>query len=117
MLEAVFSVATAGVDTADLEELVRTLIKCIVCELAVALELIVVTSFKSPLNPITNPHPMSSHLTRDSTLKPQHIVSDHLSFCNEFSFASDTTPFQFCITKKTIFSHCLNRCFSTLFFT
>jgi hypothetical protein len=34
-------------------------------ELAMALQLIVVTSFKSPINPITNPNPMSS-LTRNN---------------------------------------------------
>jgi hypothetical protein len=39
----------------------RAVVNCSVHELAVALLLIVITSFKSPINPITIPNPVSSH--------------------------------------------------------
>jgi hypothetical protein len=37
------------------------IVNCRVCELAIPLQLIVVTISKSPINLITNPNPMSSH--------------------------------------------------------
>jgi hypothetical protein len=40
---------------------VHAVVDCRVCELAVALELIVVTLCKSLINPITNPNPIFSH--------------------------------------------------------
>jgi hypothetical protein len=36
------------------------------CQLAIALKLLLVASFKSPIYPITDPNPPSIHLTRDS---------------------------------------------------
>jgi hypothetical protein len=39
------------------------------CESAIALELVVVTIFKSPINPITNPYPFCSHTNRVTVLK------------------------------------------------
>jgi hypothetical protein len=54
------------VKTADREGLVRSIVDCTVCKLAMSLQLLVVTSFKSPIDPITNPNPVSSHLTRDN---------------------------------------------------
>jgi hypothetical protein len=45
---------------------VRAVVNCRVYELARALELLVVMSFKSPINRITNPNLVSSHLTRDN---------------------------------------------------
>jgi hypothetical protein len=44
-------------DTADWEGLACAVVNRKVCELAIALYLIVVTSFKTPINPITNPNP------------------------------------------------------------
>jgi hypothetical protein len=41
---------------------VRAVVKCTVCELALALYLLVVTSFKSPVNQITNPYPVSRRI-------------------------------------------------------
>jgi hypothetical protein len=52
---------TAGEDTADCEDLVRAVVNCNVCELAIVLKLIVVTSFKSPIKPIINQNPVYSH--------------------------------------------------------
>jgi hypothetical protein len=41
-------------------------VNCIVRELAIAPELLVVTSFKNPINSTTNLNPVFSHLTRDN---------------------------------------------------
>jgi hypothetical protein len=43
------------------EDLVRAVMNCKVCELAIASELLVVTICKSPIDPITNPSPVYSH--------------------------------------------------------
>jgi hypothetical protein len=39
----------------------QAVVNCSACELVTALELLVVTIFKSPVNPITNPNPVCSH--------------------------------------------------------
>jgi hypothetical protein len=44
----------------------RAVVNCRVCELAIALWLILVTICKSPTHPIKNPNPVSSHQTRDN---------------------------------------------------
>jgi hypothetical protein len=40
---------------------VCAVVNCRVCEIAIALELIVVTSCKRPVNPVINPNPIYSH--------------------------------------------------------
>jgi hypothetical protein len=50
-----------GEHTADWEDLVRAAVYCRVCELAIALSLLVVTICKCSVNPITNPNPLHSH--------------------------------------------------------
>jgi hypothetical protein len=61
--------ATTGEDTADWEDLVRAVVNCRVCELAIALWLLVVMICKLSINPITNPNPSIITHTRDSILK------------------------------------------------
>jgi hypothetical protein len=39
----------------------RAVVNCRVCELAIALQLLVVTICKCSVNPITNPNPVYSH--------------------------------------------------------
>jgi ribosomal protein L37AE/L43A len=59
--------ATTGEHTASCEELVRAVANCRVCELAIALQLLVVMVWKCSVNPITNPNPVYSHThTRDN---------------------------------------------------
>jgi hypothetical protein len=53
--------ATTGEDAAEWEDLVRAVVNCIVCELAIALQLLVVTICKCSINAITNPNPGCSH--------------------------------------------------------
>jgi hypothetical protein len=53
--------ATTGEDTADWEDLVRAVVNCRVCEIAITLQLLVVTFRKSSINPITNSNPVYSH--------------------------------------------------------
>jgi hypothetical protein len=42
------------------EKTVRAKVKCKVCELAIALWLLVIPNIKSAINPITNPNPVYS---------------------------------------------------------
>jgi hypothetical protein len=51
----------------DVEGLARAVVRCKVCELVKLLLVLVVMSCKSPINAITNPYPIYSHLTRDNT--------------------------------------------------
>jgi hypothetical protein len=44
--------------------LVRAIVNCRACKLITELQLIVVTGFKSSINPVANPKPVCSHLTR-----------------------------------------------------
>jgi hypothetical protein len=55
--------ATTGEDTADSEDLVHDVVNCRLCELAIALQLLMVMScvFKCLINTITNPIPVYSH--------------------------------------------------------
>jgi hypothetical protein len=53
--------ATTGENTADWEDLVRTVVNCWVCKLATAVKLLIVAICKLSLNPITNPNPVYSH--------------------------------------------------------
>jgi hypothetical protein len=53
--------ATAGKDIANREDLSYSIVKSRIRELLTALYLLVVTSYKSLTNPITNPNPMSIH--------------------------------------------------------
>jgi hypothetical protein len=55
-----------GEDIADWKDLVRAVVNYGMCELAVALDLIVVTVCKSPINPITNRTPSIFTQSRDS---------------------------------------------------
>jgi hypothetical protein len=48
---------TTGEHTADWEDLARIVINCTVCELTIALQLLVITIRKCSVNPITNPNP------------------------------------------------------------
>jgi hypothetical protein len=48
-------------DTADSEDLLQAALNFIVCELAIALQLRVVTICKCSINPITNPNPVYGH--------------------------------------------------------
>jgi hypothetical protein len=52
---------TTGEDAADWEDLVRVVVKCRVCELAIALQLLVLTICEFSTDPITNPNPVYSH--------------------------------------------------------
>jgi hypothetical protein len=52
-----------------IEELVLVVVNCGVCELMTALQSPAIMCCKSPINSITNPNPVSSHLTRDNTFK------------------------------------------------
>jgi hypothetical protein len=55
--------------TVDVEELVRAAVSCRICELAIALQLFVVTNSKCSINPITNPNSVYSHThTRDNII-------------------------------------------------
>jgi hypothetical protein len=49
------------VKTADWESLVHAVVNCKMCELAIALQLLVVTICKCSINTITNPNPVYSH--------------------------------------------------------
>lgn len=53
--------ATAGKDIANREDLVCSVMKSRICELLTALYLLVVTSYRSLINPITYPNPLSSN--------------------------------------------------------
>jgi hypothetical protein len=49
------------------EDELRRLSSC--CnDLTIAVQLLVVTMCKYSINPVTNPHPISSHLTRDNVV-------------------------------------------------
>jgi hypothetical protein len=63
--------ATTGEDTVDWESLVRAVVNCRVCELAIVLELLVFTICKCSINPITNPNSIYSQ-----TLSRDNIVVD-----------------------------------------
>jgi hypothetical protein len=52
---------------------VRAVVNYRVCELEIQLELLVVTIFKSPRNPISNPNLVYSHLPRDSIFASKRI--------------------------------------------
>jgi hypothetical protein len=52
---------TTGKDAADWENLVCTVAICKAYKLVRLLELLVVTSYKHPINSVTNPNPMSAH--------------------------------------------------------
>jgi hypothetical protein len=52
---------------------VRAIVNCKVCELAIQLELLVVTIFKSQINPISNPNLVYSHIPRDSIFASKSI--------------------------------------------
>jgi hypothetical protein len=58
--------ATASEDTKDL---VRAVVNCSVCEFVKASKVYVVTTYKCPTNPITNPNPVSNHQTRGNTFE------------------------------------------------
>jgi hypothetical protein len=45
----------------DVEDLASAIVNCKMCELVKLLQLPVVTSYKSPINQIINPNPVSSH--------------------------------------------------------
>jgi hypothetical protein len=53
--------ATPGEGIVDWEDLVRAVVNCRVCELALALQLLVVMIGKCSVSPITNPNPVYSH--------------------------------------------------------
>jgi hypothetical protein len=55
------AVTSGMVKVADWEELVHYAMNCRVCDIATALELIVVMSCKVEINPTTNPNPDYSH--------------------------------------------------------
>jgi hypothetical protein len=55
--------ATTGKDP---EGLVHAVMNCRVCELAIVLQLIVVMVCKHPINLITHPNPVCSHLTHEN---------------------------------------------------
>jgi hypothetical protein len=59
--------ATTGEDTAVWEDLIHAVVNHWVCELARALQLLVVMFRKSSVNPITNPNLLCCHHTCDST--------------------------------------------------
>jgi hypothetical protein len=50
-----------GEEAADCEILIRALVNCRVCELAIMLLLVVLTICKCSINPITNPNSACSH--------------------------------------------------------
>jgi hypothetical protein len=56
--------AVTGVNTAEWEVLVRAVVNCRVCELAITLQLCVVMICMCSINPITNPNPVCSHSYR-----------------------------------------------------
>jgi hypothetical protein len=57
---------TTGEHTADWEDLVRVVVNCSVYELAIALQLFVVTPYKRSINPITKPSTSTVTHTRDN---------------------------------------------------
>jgi hypothetical protein len=50
-----------GEDTACLEDLIRAVVKCIVSELVMLLDLLVVKAFKCSIYPISNPDLVFTH--------------------------------------------------------
>jgi hypothetical protein len=68
--------ATMCGDTADSKDSLRAVVNCIVCELAIALYLLVVTMCS--INSITNPNPVYSHThTRDNINRQSFLISPH----------------------------------------
>jgi hypothetical protein len=61
-------------DTADSEESARVLANCRWCELAIALELLLITNLESPLNPITNPNPLYNQKRRDDIKVANSVI-------------------------------------------
>jgi hypothetical protein len=53
--------ATTGEDTTDRDDLVRYVVNCRECELAIALELLVYMICNCSVNPITDPNLVYSH--------------------------------------------------------
>jgi hypothetical protein len=53
--------ATTAEDAGDWKDLVHVLMRCRVCELAVVLQLLVVTICECSLNRITDPNPVGSY--------------------------------------------------------
>jgi hypothetical protein len=67
---------TTGEDRAGLENFVRALVNCRVCELALVLLLSVVTFCKSSINPVSNPNTVYSHThTRDNMVRPHLAIA------------------------------------------
>jgi hypothetical protein len=53
--------AMTGEVTTDWKDLVRAVVNCRVCELAIALWLLVVTTCKCSINPIASQNPIDNH--------------------------------------------------------
>jgi hypothetical protein len=68
---------TTGDDTADWEGLVRAAVNCRICELALALELLIATISKCSIDPSTNPKPVYSH---SHTWQYSSPSEHHISF-------------------------------------
>jgi hypothetical protein len=74
--------ATTGEDIGNWEDIVRAVMKCRVCELVIAVSLLVVTIYKCSVNPFNNPkaclqsliHVTICSLVRGSCLTPQGAV-------------------------------------------
>jgi hypothetical protein len=76
------------------ENLMCAVVNCWMCELAIALKLLVITICRSPINPITNPNPVHSHLSqrkgKSSKLQsswegPYRVVTQLMMWCTGFS--------------------------------
>jgi hypothetical protein len=61
--------------TAQWEGLIRAVVNWRVSELAIVLQLLVVASFESPVNQITNSNTISSHYVRDNIILLPHFRS------------------------------------------
>jgi hypothetical protein len=54
-----------GEDTAEWEDLVRAVVNSRVCDFSTTLQVLLFTRYTCPINPITNPISLCSHLKRD----------------------------------------------------
>jgi hypothetical protein len=71
---------------AEREDSVRALLNCILCELAIAPLWIVITNWKCPINPVTNPNPKSlqSHtIPRSWQYESEHSLNHTLRYINK----------------------------------
>jgi hypothetical protein len=105
---------STGEDTADWEDLVHAVLNCRVCELVIALQLLVVMIYKCSINPLSIQTPSIVTHTWDNNLILTFLNITHCGFFHTkkppihealILFTSSLRTSTFSITVITFFSH------------